>query len=93
MTDKQIDVLLALNLRQMQMADAWEEGSGVWTEEIAAVCGLSARATAAVLTDARARGWVRGGPRSGDVTSWVLITGGVAALESNRERINARGKT
>lgn len=88
MTDKQLEVLLALDLRQTQMAEAWADDPAVWTEEIAAVAGISNRSAAAVLRGARERGWVRS-VRGTNWFGWRLTSGGVQALEENWERINA----
>lgn len=90
MTDKQIDVLLALNLRQMQMDDSPELSEhGVPTNEIANVAGLSNRSAAVVLSAMRDFGWVTS--RHTEKIGWLLHAKGVAALERNRYRISATG--
>lgn len=84
MSELQREVLLALNLRQMQMADHAELGSsGVFTAEVAAAAGLSNRSTANVLAGLRRRGWVASCHWS-DLMGWLLIDAGVAALEADR---------
>lgn len=90
MTDAQHDVLLALNLRQMQGADVMEEGDGVWTNEIASVCGRSNRSAGVVLSQMRDFGWVQSTHYDGREMAWLLTGRGVAALE--RERLSARDK-
>lgn len=85
MTEGQRDVLLALNLVQMQNADGGEVAeTGVYTEEIAAVCGRSKRSTAALLSSAMCRGWVEA-THGWEWTGWTLLTAGVDALEATRE--------
>lgn len=84
MTDAQHEVLLALNLRQMQMADgSLLHETGVFTSEVATICGRSRRSTAAALSAAARLGWVAS--RSGDMeTGWILLRPGVLALEAER---------
>lgn len=85
MTDKQRDVLLALNLIQMQAADAPEE-DGYSTGEIAGRCRLPIRATAALLSQMRVLQWVRSFPGL-DRVGWELTGRGVEALERDAGRI------
>lgn len=81
MTANQRDVLLALNLRQMQMADGLELcETGVYTDEVAKAACRSNRSTAVVLSQMRDFGWVascHGSERIG----WLLQSKGVSALE------------
>lgn len=85
MTGGQREVLLALNLVQMQNADGGEVAeTGVYTEEIAALCGRSKRSTATLLSSAMSRGWV-GATHGWTWTGWTLLGAGVDALEATRE--------
>lgn len=82
MTANQKAVLLALNLKQMQRADFSNEG-GVWTEEVASVCGRSNRSVATILSQMRDFGWVQSIHNS-EAIGWCLVRKGVDALEANR---------
>jgi hypothetical protein len=83
-TDAQHQVLLALNLRQMQCVDL-DDGDGVWTSEVAAVCGKSNRSAAVVLSQMRDFGWVQS-THGYEAVGWILTARGVAALERERNR-------
>lgn len=87
MTANQKDVLLALNLKQMQRADFWEEGDSIWTEDVARAAGRSNRSTATILSQVRDFGWVYS--THNEVVGWVLTAKGVAALERDREAAHA----
>lgn len=86
MTDNQLDVLLALNLRQMQGEDSFTE-TGVFTPEVARTCGRSNRSTATILSHMRDFGWVGSIHSDSEGVGWRLLAGGVAALERNRARL------
>lgn len=82
MTDAQREVLLALNLRAMQMDNLIAE-TGVFTSEVARAAGRSNRSTAAILSMVRDYRWVRSCHGS-DKIGWMLTVKGVAALEATR---------
>lgn len=84
MTDNQRDVLLALNLRQMQMCDSpTVSETGVFTAEVAEAARRSTRSAAVVLSAMRDFGWVRS--YHGEPCGWFLTGRGVKALEADRE--------
>lgn len=82
MTPTQRDVLLALNLRQMQMGDVGE-WAGIFTSEVAAACGRTTRSVAVVLSQMREWRWVRS-VHTSDKMGWELTEKGVKALEATR---------
>jgi hypothetical protein len=85
MTSAQLQVLLALNLVQMRMADNTESAeTGAWTSEIAHACARSNRSTATVLSQMRDFRWVAS-CHGNDGIGWVLTERGVAALERERQ--------
>lgn len=84
MTSNQRAVLLALNLRQMQMCDSpTVSETGVFTAEVAEAAPRSVRSTAVVLSAMRDFGWVQSCHGS-EMCGWLLTARGVKALERDR---------